>query len=70
MIPKIGNKARGNKEVTGIGIASVAHQVTINTATAATSHAVSVNPDGAGDNMMAKKRKIPTQKPLFLIAIN
>ena len=46
--PRIGKSAKGNKEVTGIGMASVAHHVTINTATAATSQALSVKPAGEG----------------------
>ena len=70
VIPRIGNRASGSKEVTGIGIASVAHQVTIKTATAATSHAFSVKPEGEGKKIIAKKRNTPTQKPLFLKAIN
>ena len=70
VIPRIGNRASGNKEVTGIGIASVAHQVTIKTATAATSHAFSVKPEGEGKKIIAIKRNTPTQKPLFLKAIN
>ena len=37
--PRIGNNANGNKAVTGIGIASVAHQVTMSNAMAATVHA-------------------------------
>ena len=51
-------------------MASVAHQVTINTATAATSQALSVKPAGEGMKIIAKKRNTPTQKPLFLKAIN
>jgi len=70
VIPMIGNRASGNKEVTGIGIASVAHQVTIKTATAATSHALSVKPEGEGKKMIEKNRNTPIQKPLFLIAID
>ena len=68
--PNIGNSARGKREVTGIGIASVAHQVTIKTATAETSQALSVNPEGDGRKKIVKKRNIPIQKPLFLKAIN
>ena len=68
--PRIGKRAKGNKEVTGIGIASVAHQVTINIATAATNQALSVKPEGEGKKIIAKKRNTPTQKPLFLKAIN
>ena len=70
VIPRIGKSASGNKEVTGIGIASVAHQVTINTATAATNQALSVKPLGEGNMIIAKKRNTPIQKPLFLKAIN
>ena len=55
--------------VTGIGIASVAHQVTIKIATAETSQALSVNPEGGGRKKIVKKRNIPIQKPLFFIAI-
>ena len=68
--PRIGKRAKGNKEVTGIGIASVAHHVTINIATAATNQALSVKPAGEGKKIIAKKRNIPTQKPLFLKAMN
>jgi hypothetical protein len=68
--PRIGKRAKGNKEVTGIGIASVAHQVTIKTATAATNQALSVKPAGEGKKIIAKKRNTPTQKPLFLKAID
>lgn len=53
-----------------MGIASVDHQVTIRSATAATNHALSDSPDGAGSKITPKKRNIPIQKPLFLIAIN
>ena len=53
-----------------MGIASVAHQVTIRSATAATSHALSVKPDGEGRRIIPKNRNIPTQKPLFFNAIN
>ena len=67
--PRIGKRAKGNKEVTGIGMASVAHQVTINSATAATNQALLVKPVGEGNMIIVKKRKIPIQKPLFLIAI-
>ena len=56
--------------MTGIGIASVAHQETINSATAATSQASEVNPEGDGVNKIPKKRNTPIQNPLFLIAIN
>ena len=68
--PRIGKRANGNKEVTGIGIASVAHQVTINKATAATNQAFSVKPEGGGKKIIAKKRNTPIQKPLFFKAID
>ena len=70
VMPRIGNSAKGNNEVTGIGMASVAHQVTIKTATAATNQALSVKPAGEGMKIIAKKRNTPNQKPLFLKAIN
>ena len=69
-MPRIGNSAKGNNEVTGIGMASVAHQVTINTATAATNQALSVKPVGEGKMIIAKNRNTPIQKPLFLKAMN
>ena len=49
-----GNNARGIKDVTGIGIASVAHQQTISIAIAATVQAVSFKPDGAGSSKINK----------------
>ena len=67
--PNIGNSARGKREVTGIGIASVAHQQTISIAIAATVQAVSFKPDGAGSSKINKNIAIPIQKPLFFIAI-
>ena len=70
VMPRIGNSAKGNNEVTGIGMASVAHQVTIKTATAATNQALSVKPAGEGMKIIAKKRNTPIQNPLFLKAIN
>ena len=70
VMPRIGNSAKGNNEVTGIGMASVAHQVTINNATAATNQALSVNREGEGNMIIAVKRNTPIQNPLFLKAIN
>ena len=70
VMPRIGKSAKGNNEVTGIGMASVAHQVTINAATAATNQALSLKLAGEGKMMITKKRNTPTQKPLFLKAIN
>ena len=64
-----GNNARGIKDVTGIGIASVAHQQTISIAIAATVQAVSFKSDGAGSSKINKNIAIPIQKPLFFIAI-
>ena len=68
--PSTGKRASGKREVTGIGIASVAHQVTIRSATAATTHALSVKPDGEGARIIPKNRNTPIQKPLFFNAIN
>ena len=65
---EIGQVVKGR--VTGMGIASVAHQVTIRSATAATNHALSESPLGVGSKITLKKRNIPNQKPLFLIAID
>jgi hypothetical protein len=63
--PRIGKRAKGNKEVTGIGMASVAHQVTINSATAATNQALLVKPVGEGNMIIVKKKENPYPKTSF-----
>ena len=64
--PKRGKSASGNKAVTATGTVSVAHQIAIKTATAATSQPVSLRPDGAGDNIINRNNPIPTLNPFFL----
>ena len=66
IIPNNGNKASGRRDVTGSGIASVPHQLAINSATAAISHAWSEIDWGELLSDTAKKRIIPNQKPNFL----
>ena len=66
--PRIGKRAKGNKEVTGIGIASVAHQTAINTAIAATVQPAEDNSAGGGNNIIKKNNASPIKKPFFLYA--
>ena len=65
--PRIGKGLKAINEVTGIGMASVAHQVTINTATAATNQALSVKPEGEGMMIIAVKKEILLSKNLFFL---
>ena len=67
-IPSKGKSANGSKAVTGTGIDSVAHQVAINTATAATFHALALNSAGDGNSKIIKNNAKPIQNPLFLYA--
>ena len=66
--PNKGKSASGNKAVIATGTVSVAHQIAIKTATAATSQPTSLNPDGAGENIITKNNAIPILKPFFLYA--
>ena len=66
--PNIGKSARGSKAVIATGTVSVAHQIAIRTATAATSHPTSLRPDGAGENIIIRNIPIPMLNPFFLYA--
>jgi hypothetical protein len=66
--PNKGKSAKGNKAVIATGTVSVAHQIAIRTATAATSQPTSLSPEGAGENIMIRKIAIPKLKPFFLYA--
>jgi hypothetical protein len=66
--PRRGNSASGKSAVIATGTVSVAHQIAIRTATAATSQPTSLSPDGAGENIINKKINIPIENPFFLYA--
>ena len=68
MTPRRGNKASGKSAVIATGTVSVAHQIAIKTATAATSQPTSFNPDGAGENCIKRNTNIPIENPFFLYA--
>ena len=62
--PNIRNSARGKREVTGIGIASVAHQQAISNTTPATCQASLDSPPGGEVSRVKKKRINPETKPI------
>jgi hypothetical protein len=66
--PSNGKSAKGSNAVIATGTVSVAHQIAIRTATAATSHPMSLNPDGAGENIIIRNIPIPILNPFFLYA--
>jgi hypothetical protein len=55
----------GSREVAGMGMDSVTHQMAINAVTAATRQACMFSPGGGGANNMAAKISGPTKKPMY-----
>jgi hypothetical protein len=60
-----GYRAIGSREVAGIGIASVIHQIAMSTVTAASLHAATDSPSGAGRISITTKRIKPRKKPIL-----
>ena len=63
--PRSGKQARGSNAVAAIGIASVAHQTAINTATAAVDQPASVNPSGASLSSIRMASNGPRISPIL-----
>ena len=67
---KIGNRTIGRSAVAGIGIASVTHQIAINSATAATRQAEISKVFGGGIRIIMKKTKKPKVSPSLCLQKN
>ena len=63
-IPNIGKSANGKRAVAGKGMASVAHQVAINTTTAVTYIASFERVSVAGKKQKNRNKTKPAQKPM------
>src|SRR5699024_9230098 len=63
-MPRAGTRMMGSREVAGIGMASVAHQVASKSARPAQAQAASVMPAGAGSTNVINSHSGPSQKPM------
>src|SRR5690606_24217235 len=65
--PDSGRKTIGSRAVTGMGMASVAHQIAINAVNATTIHASSVSPSGGAVMRTTAATISPSRNPAFPI---